>query len=267
MSKGNSKQRVCVMIACMFQDKDIIDRSNVQTDVVVVNQCDTDSVEEWDFKNKRDEVCHAKFISTTERGLSRSRNMGIRNSESEICLVCDDDEHLEDDYGRLIEEGYNSFHDAEVVIFSMKDGHHVFPTTAKKMDFVSILRSNSQQITFKREGVDAHGIVFDTKMGSGTGNGGGEEIKFMLDCRKNKLKMYYHPNCITTVLPSESQWFHGYTDKYFINLGWMARHLFGPFVSLLYLMYYMFAHRKLIKKDNTVLNAMRKALKGWGEKR
>ena len=33
-------------------DKSILTKSNVQSDVVVVNQCDTDSVEEFDFVNK-----------------------------------------------------------------------------------------------------------------------------------------------------------------------------------------------------------------------
>ena len=70
-----------LLIACMHEkDTSIIQRSNVQTDVVVVNQCDHDSVEEFDFVNKKGKICHAKFICTNERGLSRSRNMAIRNA-------------------------------------------------------------------------------------------------------------------------------------------------------------------------------------------
>lgn len=258
---------ICVLISCMFQGKDIIERTNVQSDVVVINQCDTDNVEEWNFKNKNNETCNAKFISTTDRGLSRSRNMGIRYCNSDICLVCDDDEQLDDNYPSMIKEGYSMFPDADVMLFAINDGHHVFPTVSKKIDFKTILRSNSQQITFKREAISNQGISFDIKMGSGTGNGGGEEIKFLLDCRKHGLKMYYHPNCITTVQQNESQWFHGYTDSYFVNFGWTSRRLFGPIIGLSYIVYFMLSHKKIIRKDNTVLSAFRHSLRGWKEKR
>ena len=268
INEKNMNMEINVLISCMHEiDTSIIQRSNIQTDVVVVNQCDKNCIDEWDFINKQGQKCHAKFINTTERGLSRSRNMAIANSWGDICLICDDDEELSDNYNQLILDGYKKFPDAGVLIFAIKDSHHVFPTEAKKMDFISILRSNSQQITFVRNVINSKNIFFDEKMGSGTGNGGGEEIRFMLDCRKKKLKMFYHPNCIATILPSKSQWFHGYTDSYFVNLGWTARRLFGTAISPLYLVYFMISHRTNIKKDNTLLNALRKSFKGWGEKR
>lgn len=258
---------VCALISCMYQDKSIVERTRVQTNAVVINQCDEDSVSEYDFINSYGKKCHVKFISTRERGLSRSRNMAIRNCDDDICIVCDDDERLDDNYVNLIKEGYETYPDADVILFAINDGHHVFPSVSQKINFKTILRSNSQQITFKRDVVNNRGISFDVKMGSGTGNGGGEEIKFLLDCRKNGMKMYYHPNCITTVHQNESQWFHGYTDSYFVNFGWTSRRLFGSFVSLIYILYFMLSHRSLIRTDNTVLNAFRCTLRGWKENR
>lgn len=249
------------------EDTSIIQRSNIQTDVVVVNQCDKDLIEEWNFINKRGQQCHAKFIYTSERGLSRSRNLAIANSWGDICLISDDDEVFEDNYEELIQKGYNSLPDAGVIAFAINDGHHIFSPETKKLGFKTILRSNSPQITFKRELINQKGIAFDTKMGSGTGNGGGEEIKFLLDCRKNGFKMYYHPYCITTVHQNESQWFHGYTDAYFVNFGWTSRRLFGSFVGFIYIIYFMFSHKSLISTDNTVINAFRCSLRGWKEVR
>lgn len=87
------------LISCMHEtDHSIVKRSNVQSDVVVVNQCDRNSIEEFDFTNNTGEKCHCKYINTTERGLSCSRNMAIQNGWGDICLICDDDEHLSDDY-------------------------------------------------------------------------------------------------------------------------------------------------------------------------
>lgn len=267
MMKLNNRPSVCVLISCMFQDKSIVEKTGVQTNVVVVNQCDEDDVLEYDFINKSGKICHVKFISTRERGLSRSRNMAINNCQSDICLVCDDDERLEDNYFSMINEGYETYPDADVILFSINVGHHEFPSVSKKVDFKTLLRSNSPQITFKRDVINKRGISFDVKMGSGTGNGGGEEIKFLLDCRKKGLKMFYHPNCIATVQQNESQWFHGYTDTYFINFGWTSRRLFGSFVGFVYILYFILSHKVLIRKDNTVMNAFRCSLKGWKEVR
>ena len=79
---------VVVLLSCMHQnDVNIIQRSNIQTDVVVINQTDIDTVDEFDFINRKGRRCHALFISTTERGLSRSRNLAIASAEkADVCM-------------------------------------------------------------------------------------------------------------------------------------------------------------------------------------
>ena len=55
--------KVTTLISCMYEkNANIIARSNIQTDVVVVNQCDYDSIEEFEFKNKKGVTCRAKFM-------------------------------------------------------------------------------------------------------------------------------------------------------------------------------------------------------------
>ena len=67
---------VQVLISCMHQkDAGIIRRSNIQSDVVVINQCNENRREDFTFRNRKGEECKAIVIYTTERGLSRSRNM------------------------------------------------------------------------------------------------------------------------------------------------------------------------------------------------
>lgn len=34
-----------ILLSCMNQDKSIIQKSNIQTDIVVINQCDENNVE------------------------------------------------------------------------------------------------------------------------------------------------------------------------------------------------------------------------------
>ena len=153
-----------LLIACMHEkDTSIIQRSNVQTDVVVVNQCDRDSVEEFDFVNKKGKTCHAKFICTTERGLSRSRTMAIRNAWGDVCLICDDDELFPDDYKDIILKAYEEEPQADVIAFALdrKDHPKVFSKQKSNLDFKRIGQTSSLQITFKRQSVLSKGISFD----------------------------------------------------------------------------------------------------------
>lgn len=228
------------------KDTSIIERSNVQSDVVVVNQCDRDCVEEFDFVNKKGKTCHVKFISTTERGLSRSRNMAIRNAWGDICQICDDDEVIADDAEEIVLNAYEENPHACLIAFSLirNDCSKTYPERRGNLGFKQILRTSSQQITFSRRIVEQLGICFDEKMGSGTGNGAGEENKFMLDCRKTGAKVLYYPDIIATVNPGQSQWFHGYDVHYFQNFGWTGRRLLGDFIGMLYIFYWPIFRRK-----------------------
>lgn len=260
-----------ILISCMHQkDASIIERSNVQSDVIVVNQCDHNSVDEFDFLNKKGRTCHAKFICTTERGLSKSRNMAIRNAWGDICQICDDDEMLADDGEETILNAYKDNPDVGLIAFALirNDNHKKYPDRRRSLRFRQILKTSSHQITFSRNLLEKHGIVFDEKMGSGTGNGGGEENKFMFDWRKTKAKMLYYPDIIATVNPGRSQWFHGYDARYFENLGWTDRRLFGSFLGFVYMLYWPIFRRKEYAKDGlTTRQAIKASIKGFFDKR
>lgn len=243
--------RLNVLISCMYEkDASIITRSNVQTDVVV-NQCDKDSVEEFDFINKKGETCHARFINTTERGLSKSRNMAIDNAWGDICQICDDDETLPDNYEDVIIDAYNDNMDASVITFALNrlDTEKSYPVAKMSLGFKEILRTSSLQVTFLLNLLRQVDIRFDEKMGSGTGNGGGEENRFLLDCRKAGMKMLYVPQIIATVNKGKSQWFNGYTEKYFKDRGWTSRRCLGFFMGYAFMLYNAIRHCKEFTKN------------------
>ena len=259
-----------LLIACMHEkDTSIIERSNVQTDVVVVNQCDHDSIKEFDFVNKKGQTCHAKFICTTERGLSRSRNMAIRNAWGDVCLICDDDEYMEDDYEYTILSAYQAHSNSIVNTFSLirKDCDRKYPAKSKRLGFIDTLHTNSLQISFDRQIVLDNKITFDEMMGSGTGNGGGEENHFMIDCYKTGGPMYYTPINIATVLPGESQYFHGYDKKWCTNFGWSSRRLLGPFLGALYILHFAVKNHDKYNEYVTIVQMLTSAFKGFLENR
>lgn len=270
---GNKINDVTILISCMHQhDKSIVERSNIQSNVVVVNQCDRNEIERFTFINKFGKEKTCTFISTTERGLSKSRNMAIANAPNDsICLLCDDDEVINDDIEAILTNAYNQYPDADCVIFSIirKDRckQKVNPTDSGIPGFNQLLKTSSQQISFLKHKIEALKIEFDVKMGSGTGNGGGEENKFLLDIRRKKGNIYYVPIFIATVLPGESQWFKGYTATYMQNLGWASRRSMGSMMGFLYINYWWLTHQKIYVSDISILNAYLNIIKGYFSKR
>lgn len=260
-----------LLISCMHQkDASIIERANVQSDVVIVNQCDVNCIEEFDFVNKQGRVCHAMFICTTERGLSKSRNMAIKNAWGDICMICDDDEVICDNCEEVILNAYRENPDASLIAFALirKDNGKQYPKEKSTLGFKQILKTSSHQITFSRHNLVEYAILFDEKMGSGTGNGGGEENMFMLTIRKKGLQMLYYPDIIATVNPGASQWFKGYDNKYFENLGWTNRRLFGSILGLVYLIYWPIFRRSEYAKDGlSIYQALKSSLIGFFSKR
>lgn len=260
-----------VLISCMHEkDHSIIKRSNVQTDVVVVNQCDKDSVAEFDFENKMGETCHAKFINTTERGLSRSRNMAIRNAWGDVCLIADDDEVFEDEVEETIIKNFKNHPKASLMAFSLRwvDLNVSYPSKPMILRFKNLLKVSSVQICFKLKDVINNNIHFDEKMGSGTGNGSGEENRFLLDCRKLGFEMWYCPEIIATINKGDSKWFKGYTEKYFRDRGWTSRRNLGSVMGFVYIMYNALNHRNSYSSDGlSFYCVLKNMVKGYFESR
>lgn len=260
-------KKVVVLLSCMYQKShSIIARSHIQTDAIIINQCDIDSIEEIFFKNFKDVNCKVIFISTTQRGLSNSRNMAITNAPSDsIGIICDEDEVLADNYEELVLEGYDSCCNPDIVAF--KVGWNGFGKKYShkphKLSYIQSLRICSVQISFKIGRILEKQIFFDPLMGSGSGNGAGEENKFILDCRRNGMRLFYYPNEIATISQGESQWFKGFDNKYFENFGWSARRIHNNIIlTAVYLFYYAISKRKLYKGDNTFIGALKAMYKG-----
>lgn len=264
--------RIVVLLSCMNQiDSSIITKSNIQTDVVIVNQCDKNEIIEFDFENNKGEICHAKFINTTERGLSRSRNMAIANAWGDICLICDDDEYLEDNYGDTILSAYEKHNKERVIVFTIErrdeNPPRKYPKSERYVGLKQLLQTSSVQITFKREVIVEANLFFDVMLGSGTGNGAGEETKFLMDCRRNNIKIYYVPENLGAVLSGNSSWFKGYTPEFMKNQGWALRRALGNCISFFYISVYGFRHKRLYKKNMSVFEAYKNLFTGYFENR
>lgn len=252
-----------VLISCMHQeDHSIVYRTNIQSDVVVINQTDKNQYETYYFTNNKGRQCRVKFISTVERGLSKSRNMAIKNATGDICLICDDDEILDDHYVETILETYNKHPNADIAAFTIKDTGKKYPKDEKRINYISALQLASWQISFRREKLESNNIWFDETLGSGVSKAGGEENMFIYDSLRKHLNIFYFPRNIGRMIEGNSQWFAGCTNEFFFDRGVMTKKLMGRSWALLYAIYYLLSKHHWYKKDISFLNASKAIFRG-----
>ena len=62
-----------VLVSCMHQqDYSLLEKMNIQTDAIIINQCDINKFEDIKYRNNL-----VKFISLNERGVGKSRNNAL----------------------------------------------------------------------------------------------------------------------------------------------------------------------------------------------
>lgn len=244
----------------MYQkDYGIIDKSNINCGAVIINQCENDS--------KRLLGKDILWINSHERGLSKSRNLAIESTSADICLLADEDEYFVDNCENIITGAFSEIKDADIIAFDL----HNYPSKLKskvyKLWKYETLRVVSCQIAFRREKIVQYGLKFDARLGSGSGNGAGEENKFLLECYNKGLKIYHYPAYIATLKESQSTWFQGYNEKFFYQRGMVTRYYLGFFVSSFYALYYVWVKRKFYGDFLSKKRALIATFKGiWDNK-
>ena len=246
-----------VLLSCMNQnDFSLIEKSNLKNvPTLIVNQSDV----------KREEIlqsgCH-KMLNTPTRGLSVSRNLAIEKAESDICLISDDDELFVDDIEQKILSAYEKLPQADIIVFIISNRPVKFGKKIRKLKKIDMLRVSSVRISFKLSAIKNNNLKFDEKLGAGTGNGGSEENKFLLDCYNKDLKIYFVPTTIATICGQNSTWFSCHNKEYFFTRGKTTRYIFGRFWATLYAFYFLIFKHSKYKKDISFFGATKYLFKG-----
>ena len=87
-----------VLVSTMHQtDHSLLDKMNIQTDAIVVNQCDRNENEVFDHKGHQ-----IQWLSFNERGVGLSRNTALARGTADILLFADDDVVYNDDFHKTL---------------------------------------------------------------------------------------------------------------------------------------------------------------------
>lgn len=245
--------KFAILLSCMHEkDKEIITRSNIKSDCVIINQCDENTKEEISIDENK--IC--LWINSTERGLSISRNMAIKNSKADICLIADNDEMFDENIEEKILKAYEEIPHADIIVFNLHNKLTKLKDKIYKLSRLETLKVASWQITFKKISIIDNNINFDIKLGAGTGNGAGEENKFLLDAYDKGLQIYHCPINIAKMIENESTWFNGYDEEYFYKRGASTRYILGFWMSCVYAIYFLIFKYDMYKNDTKFFYAM-----------
>ena len=190
-----------LVMATLGRDKEIIffldsliRQSYTNYELIIIDQNDNDHVEKIynQYKDKLD----FHYYRSSERGLSLSRNIGLKYVSGDIIAFPDDDCEYEADTLEKIALFFekNPNYNFYTCNTKEKNGNNSVLKTEKKDCDIGILNLFNIGISFtifvRREAIAA--FLFDEQLGLGAAYGSAEESDLLLYLIKNKNKGRYH---------------------------------------------------------------------------
>lgn len=265
-----------VLISCMYQkDFSILDRINVHSDILIVNQCDENSYKE-EIRNGY--LC--RMINTTQRGLSKSRNECLNNMNGDIGIFCDDDIIYYNNYSKIILEAFQKLKMADIIVFDMEFLTEVneieITKNIKNIDKITpnikIKKSPkykcyiSSTIAFRKESLKKKNIWFNLNFGTGSQKySNGEESIIMVEAKRKGLVVYEYLSVLGVQdhRMEHSTWFRGYDERYFYDKGALVKALY-PYLYFIFKYYYiMKLYKKIPFSLFKALKYLNKGIKGY----
>ena len=144
------KIEVLISTMNLKDQQDLLKKMNVDGSVII-NQTKNKSLTDI-------ETGKNKLFSYEEKGLSKSRNKAIEHSNADICIIADDDLRYEDDYEKIVEEGYIKYPDADIIVFyvdNVDDSKKRRVRREGKINLLTSMKVQSVQMTLKRKSIIA----------------------------------------------------------------------------------------------------------------
>lgn len=229
-------------------DYELLKKMNVNSDAIVVNQCNQDSMEEFEFNGHK-----IKWINMSGRGVGLSRNTALQFSTADIVLFADDDMVYNDDYQQNVIQAFEDNSKADVICFNIELVSSVKNLGFRKnekniqLNLFNSMKYGACRIAARRKALFRERISFSLLFGGGAELSSGEDSLFIRDCYKRGLSLYADTYTLAEVYDGESTWFTGINDKLFIDRGALLYNGFPQLHRLLFI-YYAFRMKNTNEK-------------------
>lgn len=248
----SKKLSIQVLVSTMNQkDHSLLDKMNIQSDAIIINQTNKDEIEIFDYKGYK-----IKWISMNQRGIGLSRNTALMHATADIILFADDDIEYFNNYSENIINAFLNYSKADIICFNINlinstknIGGHRNNTQNKKLYFFNSMRYGATLIAARRKALLRERITFSMLFGGGAEFNSGEDSLFIKDCLNSKLYIYSNCYCLGNVDDSKSSWYKGINDKFFEDRGRVYASAF-PWISYFIFVYYSFKLSKISEEYN-----------------
>lgn len=146
-----------VLVATMHQtDHSLLKEMNIQSDAIVVNQCDRNEVERFSYNGHE-----ILWMSLNERGIGLSRNTALMRATADIVLFADEDVTYKNGYAQMVESAFENNQSADMLLFDLEAIGDVKnpekPYTFRRVKWYNSMHYGAVHFACKRERLFAKG--------------------------------------------------------------------------------------------------------------
>lgn len=236
-----------ILVSAMFQKpKELIQKMNLSSDAIIINQCD-----EYNYEEVLEKEHKIRFFNMAERGVGLSRNNALLRADHTISLFSDDDIVYEEGYEKKVLDAFEKYPHADVLLFNVHvsaERRTYFIEKSGRVRWYNCGRYPAYSIAVKTEAVQKNNVTFSLLFGGGAKYSAGEDSLFLKDCLRKGLKIYKVPILLGSETPGESTWFFGYNEKFFFDRGVLYYHLYKKMRYLMGLRFVLAKKKEMCKE-------------------
>ncbi len=215
-----------VLVSVMHQtDHSLLEKMNIRSDAIVVNQCDRDCIERFTFRGH-----NILWMSFNERGVGLSRNNALMRADGDILLFADDDVVYMDDYVEKVTRFFERHPKADLAVFNLQSLNADRPAKIiekeYRMRWFNSGKFGTFRIAVRKESLRRANVYFSLLFGGGARYQSGEDSLFIVQCLKKGMRGVAGTEKIGTVEQKQSTWFKGCDERYFFDKGVLMKQCF-----------------------------------------
>lgn len=263
--KEETMATVQVLVSVVDKEpRKLAEKMHIETDAVIVNQCDRYAVESFCHCDRNIQVFHM-----AERGVGLSRNTALMRADGDICLFSDQDIVYEKGYEQKILEAFEKLPSADMIVFNIEveeERRTYHNTETKRVRWYNCGRYGAVSFAIKREKLLESGVTFSLLFGGGAKYSAGEDSLFLKQFMDRGYRVYASPITIGRETAGGSTWFSGYHEKFFYDRGVLYHFLYGHLAKL-WALRFLLAHKGKMCQEISWKEAYRVMKKGIESRR